>query len=144
MILLDTNVLSELMRPQGNEIVLKWVDSQEKSALGICVITVAEILYGIAKLPEGKRKTNLLDTANHMFTTLFSDRILPFDYSAAQHYAKIMESRERAGKPISMGDAQIAAVCKAAVRVNTSPVLVTRNVKDFTDLDLLLINPWQV
>ena len=143
MIMLDTNVLSELMRPQPNETVVNWVDSQDKSEIGICAITVAEILHGIARLPDSKRKVIFFDIANNMFSHVFSGRILPFDYSAAKHYAEIMALRERAGKAISMADAQIAAVCQSAGRANTNPTLVTRNIKDFTNLGLFLINPWQ-
>ena len=143
MIMLDTNVLSELMRPQPNETVVNWIDSQDKSTIAICAVTAAEILHGIARLPEGKRKTIFFDIANKMFSQLFAGRVLPFDYAAANRFAEIMALRERTGKAISMADAQIAAVCQSTASANSSPILVTRNTKDFIDLGLHLINPWQ-
>lgn len=142
MIMLDTNVLSELMRQQPNELVINWIDAQNKAKIVISAITVAEILTGIARLPEGKRKAHFLGIANNMFSHVFAERILPFDYTAAKCHAEIMALRERSGKPISMADAQIAAICQSTALANTTPTLVTRNIKDFTNLGLTLINPW--
>lgn len=89
MILLDTNVLSEFMRSEPDPRVLAWVDAQPANQLVICSITVAEILYGIARMPDGKRKQGLLDMASAMFDEDFAGNLLPFDAGAAVHYAEI-------------------------------------------------------
>lgn len=137
MIVLDTNVLSELMRQPPDTGVLTWLDAQTGGELFLTAITVAEILYGIARLPDGQRKVNLQDAAMAMFTVDFGGRILPFSEQAAVVYAEVVAGRERLGRPISMADAQIAAIC----RLNAA-ALVSRNVKDFDGLGLELINPW--
>jgi predicted nucleic acid-binding protein len=140
MIVLDTNVLSELMRPMPDSLVRAWFDAQEPSQLWISSITVAEILVGIARLPEGKRKAGFTQISRALFAEDFADRILPFDSRAANHYAFLVVAREKAGKPISMADAQIAAVCKSPV--SGAAVLATRNGRDFSELGIVLINPW--
>jgi predicted nucleic acid-binding protein len=140
MILLDTNVLSELMRPVPDGKVRDWFDAQETEDLWISSITVAEIKVGIARLPEGKRKSGLTQMARTLFAEDFAERILSFDSQAASHYAELVATREKAGRPISMADAQIAAICKGPpVKL---PVLATRNSKDFAGLGITLINPW--
>lgn len=142
MIVLDTNVLSELMRPAPDAKVCDWFDAQVPGQLWISSITVAEILLGIARLPEGKRKTGLRQMADELFAVDFAGRIIPFDNLAASHYAELAAAREMAGKPISMADAQIAAICKSAP--NGFAALATRNSKDFIGLGLILINPWSM
>lgn len=139
MIVLDTNVLSELMRPQPDSQVIAWLDAQAVDELLVTAITVAEILYGLARLPDGKRKAVLLDTALVMLREDFAGRILAFDELAAECYATLVAGRERTGCPISMADAQIAAIC-----LSHGVVLATRNVKDFEGLGFELINPWEV
>ena len=143
MILLDTNVLSELMRPQPNEAVINWVDAQNRAELVICTITVAEIRYGIARLPDGKRKNTYSAIASKLFDQLFAGRILSFDYPSAKIQAEILARRERTGQAMSMADAQIAAICLATATADSVPTLATRNIKDFTNIGLRLINPWQ-
>ena len=138
MIVLDTNVLSEVMRAQPDMSVLDWLDIQPTENLWLTAITVAEILHGIARLPDGKRKANLLDAAQAMIKDDFSARILSFDEVAATYYATLVSCREQLGRPISMADAQIAAIC-----LSHAATLATRNTKDFTELSLALINPWQ-
>jgi toxin FitB len=137
MIVLDTNVISELMRPQTNERVLGWVDGQAQDELFVTAVTVGEILYGIAKLPDGKRKFELRAAADETFDVDFTDRVLAFDKSAAEHYGHVVSLRERRGRPISMADALIASVC-----LSYSASLATRNIADFEDVGLELINPW--
>ena len=139
MIVLDTNILSELMRPMPNEQVLAWVDAQTVSELAITAITVAEILYGIERLANGKRKQNLHAQAIAMFKEDFADHILPFDADAAVHYAQLTATSEAAGQPPSMGDAQIAAIC----RLHRAS-LATRNIRDFKNFELVMINPWDI
>lgn len=139
MIILDTNVLSEMMRVHPNQNVLNWLDAQDSQNLYLTAITVAEILYGVARLSEGKNKQSLRNIAIAMFNEDFCGRIQVFDEKAADYYAELVAKREQQGSPISMADAQIAAICK-----NNCATLATRNVKDFMRLDLNLINPWEI
>ena len=138
MIFIDTNVLSELMRPKPDTRVLGWMDGIPRYGIGITAISVAEILYGIGSLPEGKKKLRLLDAATTIFDEYFSGRIYAFDQFAAVEYAEIVLQRERIGIPISMPDAQIAAIC----RISRAD-FATRNTKDFENTGLVLINPWE-
>lgn len=137
MILLDTNVLSEFMRTQPNPHVLLWVDGQPAYELTISAITVAEILYGIARLPAGKRKQQLHAQALAMFEEDFAGRILPFDSYSAVAYAQIVAESEAQGRSVSMADAQIAAIGSVH-----GAVIATRNVRDFEGLGVSIINPW--
>ena len=138
-ILLDTNVLSELMRPNPNESVIQWIDALPGDDIWISAITVAEIRLGIALLPEGRRKQTLTRTAEEMFKEEFSEKCLPFDFQAAGEYATIVSERSHQGRPITVEDAQIAAIAIAA-----DLALATRNTKDFLDIEgLKLINPWE-
>ena len=138
MILVDTNVLSELMRPKPDKHVLDWMDDLLGSDIGLTAISAAEILYGIGSLPEGRKKHRLLDAATTMFEEYFAGRIFAFDQLAAIEYADIVLQRDRIGSPISMPDAQIAAICRVS-----SAGLATRNTKDFEYTGLVLINPWE-
>lgn len=138
MILLDTNVLSELMRPSPEPRVVQWVDSRPAADIWISAVTVAEIRLGIALLPEGQRRQLLADLAEAMFQEDFSDSCLPFDFSAAAQYASIVATRTRQGRPISVEDAQVAAIARA-----DGLTLATRNTTDFAGIDgLILVNPW--
>ena len=137
--LLDTNVLSELMREAPATQVLTWFGDQAHNPIYTSAITQAEILTGIALLPEGKRRTALAQAAEQMFATDLAGRCLDFDGTAAQHYAVIVAQRTRMGQPISTEDAQIAAIAIA-----TGHRVVTRNTNDFSDIeDLVVVNPWQ-
>ncbi|WP_332820533.1 type II toxin-antitoxin system VapC family toxin [Pseudomonas sp.] len=138
MILLDTNVLSELMRAKPAPEVLAWVDAQSSSELFISAITVAEILYGIARMSDGKRKQGLLELATLMFEEDFAGRILPFDTEAAVHYAGLAAESEAEGKVVDMADGQIAAI--AALH---DARVATRNVRHFDYLGVPVINPWE-
>ena len=137
--LLDTNVLSELMRPQPAAPVLAWFAARAASTMYSSAITQAEILTGIALLPFGQRQQALAQAAQTMFSQDFAaGRLLPFDRSAAEHYALIVATRRAQGRPISTEDAQIAAIAVAA-----KLPLLTRNTKDFTGIaHLARINPW--
>lgn len=138
-ILLDTNVLSELMKAEPHAAVLRWfADQSAQTRYVVSAITQAEILLGIALLPAGKKRTALASTAQHMFEQEFQGLNLAFDEEAAPGYASLVAQRSRAGAPISVEDAQIAAI---ATRHRVP--LATRNVKDFQHIpDLVLINPW--
>ena len=137
MIVLDTNVVSELMKPSPSAAVTEWVRAQTGSELCTTSITLAEILYGIARLPNGRRKEFLHSTASEVFAA-FEDQVLPFDSSAAPHYAEVVRGRDQIGLSIDGFDAQIASICRAH-----DAALATRNLKDFRHTDLNLIDPWQ-
>jgi toxin FitB len=137
MILLDTSVISELMRREPSARVVAWIEERPRSGLGITVITQAEILYGIELLPKGRRKHGLLTAAQTMFSEDFRDRIFPFDSDAAQAFAKISALRQGQGRPISQLDAQIAAIVQAL-----GAELATRDVADFGGCGINLLNPW--
>jgi predicted nucleic acid-binding protein len=139
MIVLDTNVLSELMRSEPSDAVLHWIDNQAAEELFTTAITMAEILHGIERMPDGKRKLNLHTHALAMFEDDFADRILSFDTDAALQYSKLVTTREMSGKPIGLADAQIAAICRAQ-----QTTLATRNVKDFEETGVSIINPWTI
>lgn len=138
MIVLDTNVVSEMMKPSPDGAVLAWLGSRPLSEQHTTAITLAEVRYGIARLPRGRRRYEMGDVADAVFG-IFEDRILPVDSVAASLYGEIRAERESAGTPIHDMDALVASVCRAH-----GAVLVTRNVPDFTGLDLELINPWDV
>lgn len=137
MIVLDTNVLSELMRPVPEPRVVDWLDAQETASVAITAITVAEVLYGIERLPDGRRKRSLAAAAAAMFEEDFAGRILAFDGEAAIHDAERVAASEQAGRAVQMADAQIAAIC-----LRHQATLASRNVKDFAGLGVPLINPW--
>jgi predicted nucleic acid-binding protein len=137
MIVVDTNVASELMRPSPSPLVRSWAEEQPAAELRTTAITVAEIRYGIERLPEGRRKERFLAAADDVFTS-FSEFVIPFDAEAAACYALIVAHRDRVGLPIDGFDAQIAAIC----RINGA-VLATRNVKDFRETGINVVDPWQ-
>ena len=136
MIVVDTNIIAELMRPEPHEAVVRWSIAQVPSDLYTTAITVAEVLYGIERLPSGRRKTLLRETAAEVFTT-FADHVLPFDAGAAAEYPLVVDARERMGRPIDGFDAQIASICRFG-----SSTLATRNIKDFEHTGVKLIDPW--
>ncbi len=138
MIVLDTNVLSELMKRKGSKVVRNWAAQQPVMSLFTTTITQAEILYGIAILPQGKRKDELTHAANLMFAEDFSRRVLPFDEVAAVAFASIAAQRRANGNPLSQADAQIAAIC-----YTRQATIATRNVSDFTGCGISIINPWE-
>jgi predicted nucleic acid-binding protein len=137
MIVLDTNVISELMRDEPEVAVVDWVDGQPAIDLHLSAVTVAELLYGVARLPPGRRKTGLADQLEGMISEDFDHRVLAFDEAAAAHYADVVVGRERAGRPISTADAQIAAICRS----HGAP-LATRNLSDFDGTGVEVLNPW--
>jgi len=137
-IVLDTNVLSELMRPAPAERVTRWIAAQPVTSLYTTSVTQAEILHGIMLLPAGKRRSAFETAANAMFREDFAGRILPFGSDAAHPYARIAVERRRAGRPISHFDAQIAAIARS-----TGAAVATRNVSDYEGCGVKLINPWE-
>ncbi len=135
-IVLDTSVVSELMRAAPDVHVEGWVRKVPPAMVYTTSVTLAEVRFGIARLPTGRRRDLLGDAADDVFTT-FADRVLPFDAAAAGHYAHVVVEREHAGAPIGGFDAQIAAICRSR-----RSALATRNADDFSRLGLSLIDPW--
>jgi predicted nucleic acid-binding protein len=136
-IILDTNVLSELMKADPAASVVEWAASQPTSRLFITAITQGEILYGIGLLPKGKRRDRIAHAAKAMFVEDFNDRILAFNSDAAVAYAEIAVARRRKGRPISQFDAQIAAIARSS-----GAAVATRNVGDFEGCGIELVKPW--
>lgn len=137
MIILDTNIISELMKSAPDEKVISWIDRQNAIDIYITSISMAEIYYGLGVLPSGKRRAALMQAFNEVVDQLFGPRVLVFDEDASSHYGAIMASRKKAGKPMSILDGQIAAIASAA-----NAGLATRNTKDFAYSDLNLVNPF--
>jgi predicted nucleic acid-binding protein len=138
MILLDTNVLSEVMKPKPDGRVARWMAAQSATTLYVSSIAQAEILHGILLLPAGKRRKALETAAKGMFEEDFQGRILAFDSDAAYRYARIAVDRRRLGRPISHFDAQIAAIASTA-----SATLATRDAADFDGCGIKIIDPWK-
>lgn len=137
MIVLDTNVLSELMRPAPAQKVVDWFGEHPANGLYVTTLTVAEVLTGVALLPRGKRRAQLDLAARKMFEEDFEERCLSFDSLAASHYAAIFSASQRAGRPMAAMDAQIAAIAHSR-----GAALATRNIGDFEASGIELINPW--
>jgi toxin FitB len=135
-IVLATNVVSELMRAEPAPGLASWIRDRDRRELRTTAITLAEVRFGVARLPDGRRKQVLLAAADETFSA-FADQVLPVDAAAAEHYAAIASSRERAGRPISGFDALIAAVARSR-----GAVLATRNVSDFEGTGVEVIDPW--
>lgn len=138
MIVLDTNVVSELMHRAPEPRVVAWVDGFAPDDVFVTAVTAAELMYGAARLRDGRRKQELIAQVDGLLTEDLHDQVLPFDDAAAVHYADIAAGRERAGRPISAADAQIAAICRCY-----GARLATRNVGDFTGTGVDVVDPWE-
>ena len=137
MIVVDTNVVSELMLPVPAEAVFQWAFTREVTTLYVTTVSEAELRYGVALLPMGRRRERLLATVETMFREEFAGRVLPFDRQAARAYAEIASARRTAGRGIDQADCQIAAIARS---VGAS--VATRNVRDFEECGIDVINPW--
>ncbi len=137
MIVLDTNVVSELVRPRPDPAVIAWLDGISGSQLTTTTVTVGEIAVGIARMPEGRRKQEVAIAVGRMLGEELSGRAEPYDLGAAGEYGRLVADRLRSGRPISVADAQIAAICRAV-----GATLATRNVADFEGTGIDLVNPW--
>ncbi len=137
MIVLDTNVLSEILRPQPEPKVLAWLSAQPEASLFITTITRGELLYGVHLLPKGRRRDALQRAVTAVFDEDFNHRTLPFDNHSADAYAEIASTRRTKGRPISQFDAMIAACARSR-----GASVATRNTRDFTGCGIQLINPW--
>ncbi|MCE1172667.1 type II toxin-antitoxin system VapC family toxin [Azovibrio restrictus] len=138
MIVLDTNVVSELMRTTPEPSVLLWVDAQDPARLWLTSVTVQELFYGIARLPIGKRQSRFNELVTAMLDDDFGGQVVAYDGEAAAIAGKLLARCEREGRRMPLADAQIAAICLAH-----RATLVTRNTKDFVATGLRLINPWE-
>jgi hypothetical protein len=136
-IILDTNVVSELMKADPFPAVFTWVSRHPPADLFTSTMTMAEVLYGIERLPHGKRRDQLLREAESIFVEDFAGRILPFDESSARMFALVAAERRGLGRPINEPDAQIAAIARA-----NHAMLATRNTNDFEGCRVRLVNPW--
>ena len=134
---LDTNVVSELMKRTPAPAVTRWVGNHPARRLFTTAITQAEVLHGIMLLPKGRRRASLEAAAIAMFEQDFAGRTLPFGSDAAKMYAVIAAERRRLGRPISQFDAQVAAITRAS-----GAALATRNVSDFENCGITVIDPW--
>ena len=139
MLVLDTNVISEFMRPVPNSHVMEWHRQQPSGDISVTALTEAEIKLGIEIMPAGNRQSQLAVNAIGLFEEDFAGKILAFDSRAAAEYVKVVSGRRKAGRPVAVLDAQIAAIARAA-----DAVIVTRNVGDFEGCGLKIINPWDV
>jgi toxin FitB len=137
-IVFDMNVVSELMRDEPAVTVRRWADRQSPTSLFVTSVTQAEILLGLELMPKGKRRDALVEKATILFDGIFGTRVLPFGGDAASAYAKITATRRRRGRPISALDAQIAAIARAS-----EATVATRNVGDFTDCGIEVVDPWR-
>ena len=137
MIVIDTNVLSELMRPSPDPRVVAWMSTVTPGEAATTSITIAEIGHGLRRLPRGKRRARLEDAFDSLVIELDRE-ILAFDREAADHYARISQQLETAGKPIDQLDGMIAAIC-----ASRAAALATRNERDFEGSGIAIVNPWR-
>ena len=138
MILLDTDVVSELMRASPDAAVRRFLAAQRLETLFLPSLVVAEIRYGLAWLPEGRRRADLESLFERFLAEGFADRVLPFDATCAARYARARAAREAAGRPIALADALIGGMALAH-----GATLATRNMTDFEGLGATLVNPWE-
>lgn len=139
MILLDTNVVSEPMRPAPDARVVDWVDTQPLETLYLCAITVAELRAGVALLPRGKRRASLSEDLEKHVLPLFAGRVVAFDLACTQAYAEVIEKTRRAGRAIAAVDGYIAAIA-----TTHGLAIATRDTAPFEAVGLSVINPWTV
>lgn len=138
MIILDTNVISETLRPGPHYNVIKWLNEKDNDELYLSAIVVAELFSGVACMPEGRRQLELIHKLTEAMQIRFDEQILPFDALCAMQYADLMGKNQRLGRAMSTPDTQIAATC-----LHYGATLATRNTKDFIHCGIELIDPWQ-
>jgi toxin FitB len=138
MIVLDTNVISALMKPSANQIVFDWLETQPRASIWTTAITVFEIKYGLQILAEGRKRSALVAAFDHLVSETMDNRIAPFDAAASERAGELMAIRHKKGRPGELRDTMIAGI--VLVRRAT---LVTRNTSHFEDLDVRMLNPWE-
>src|SRR4029077_6074994 len=139
MIVLDTNVLSAMMRPTPDEQVVAWLDKQARTSMWITSVTIFEIQFGLQILPVGKRRSLLTKTFEAVLTDDIGGRVAPFDTSAAEYCAELMAARHKKGRPVELRDTMIAGIVLAC-----HATLATRNAPHFEDLSVPVVNPWLI
>ena len=137
MYVIDTNVASELMRPSPAPSVAAWIAGRDAEELYLTAVSEAELLYGVALVPASRRRNELEAVMLRWLDTGFAERILPFDSAAARDYTDIVAGRRSAGRPIAPADCQIAAIARSR-----GMAVATRNVRDFGDIDVEIVDPW--
>lgn len=137
MIVVDTNVVAELMKVSPDQAVVSWINDQESSTLFLTTITIGEIGYGLRVMLQGKRRFQLEQGFERVLAEAFAGRILAFDEAGARHYAEVMGRRQEIGRQLSALDGQIASIARAK-----GFAVATRNVKDFVDCGIEIINPF--
>ena len=137
MIILDTNVLSDAMLPTPDPAVLAWLDRQPRISIWTSSLTVLEIRFGLALLPQGRQRTRLEEEFERTLSETIEDRVLAFELAAAEETAELMAARQRIGRPMELRDAMIAGIAIAR-----HATLATRNTRHFTDLPIPVVNPW--
>ena len=138
MILLDTNIVSEVMRAMPAESVLEWLNEQDSSELYVSTITIGEIVYGLRVLPDGKRRSGLNEKFERFIAQAFAQRVVPYDEPSARLYGEVMGARKELGRPMSVPDGQIAAIARS-----NHMAVATRNVTDFERCGIEIINPFE-
>ncbi len=138
MILVDTNVVSEIMKVAPSESVVNWLNSQKSSSLYVSTVTIGEIEYGLRILPSGNRRLQLSERFERFVSLAFAQRILDYDEAAARAYGEVMGHRRELGRPISVPDGQIAAIARS-----NGFTVATRNISDFEDCGVELIDPFE-
>ena len=136
-VLLDTNVVSELIRKAPDPAVETWATGRPLEDMFFSAVSEAELRYGAAILPAGRRRESLISDIERMLRDAFEDRILPFDSDAARAYADIAAARRSTGRPVAPADCQIAAIARSR-----DMAVATRNVRDFEDIDVEVFDPW--
>ncbi len=139
MILLDTDIVSEMMRPSPARAVVDWLNEQDAASLFLATVTIAEIGYRLRILPDGRRRRLLEESFKKLIAEAFEHRVISFDESAAQMYGDIMGHRKEIGRPLSVPDGQIAAIARAH-----DCAIATRNVRDFEECRLSIVNPFEM
>ena len=137
MVVIDTNIVSELMRAEPSAEVLAWMDDRPPRELFVTAVTEAEVRTGIALLPEGRRRRSLAEACERAFGSLFAGRVLPFDSDAARAYAEIVAAGRVRGHPVSQADGQIGAIARAR-----GMAVATRNIRDFENMGIEIYDPW--
>ena len=135
---MDTSVVSELIRATPDPGVRAWVNSLPSTQVATTAITAAELYYGVTRLPVGQRRQQLAVAVSALLSDALRGRVMAFDERASRRYADVVIGREHAGRPIQVPDAQIAAICR-----ELGATLATRNIKDFEETGVDLVDPWQ-
>ena len=138
MILLDTNVVSEVMRAMPARTVLDWLNDQESTTLYVSTVTIGEIVYGLRVMPDGKRRSGLDEKFERFVVLAFTQRVLAYDEPAARVYGEVMGRRKELGRPMSAPDGQIAAIARC-----NHMAVATRNVADFEHCGIEVVNPFE-